>query len=605
MPVLGAKHHPHTGKDTCPCYLGLHSCPDRIGFVGAQLTCLNLSNNRLHQLPEDIGCLRGLRDLYIQYNCLEELPVSIGNLTKLTDLDCKNNSLRTIPLTVGNLTALTCLNVTNNVLQRLPAELGRLAELEEICAHSNQLVELPDELCNLTNLTELYLGENRLQQLPRDIGRLVRLEELDVSSCELTHLPDSLSRCTALVRLWLSNNRLRYLPDQLGRLHHLKELHVRNNDIMYFPASLAYLQLYTFSGVRSTSQHPSPTCSSTPSRFNVSPRLPGVRSTSQPPSPTCSSTPSRLLLRWAIIAFHLPLSCAACCAPSHSQPITARSLSTVFLQYLHPAANQNPLIEEWDNRLTSALIRVPSDPLPSLLELAARTVARQSITWGKGDLPLDLEVLLQCRKQCSSCEGPFFSYFSSQVFFSNVGMFHRVPLYQQVCSPYINAHCQPIGGLAAGCPYTSRSALPTSTPTANPYMPDRVAHYRVPLYQQVCSPYINTPTANPYMPDRVAHYRVPLYQQVCSPYINTPTANLYMPDRLTLHQCPLPTRTCQIGGLAAGCPYTSRSALPTSTPTANPYMPDRLTLHQCPLPTHTCQIDSPYINAHCQPVHAR
>ncbi|XP_035678840.1 leucine-rich repeat-containing protein 58-like [Branchiostoma floridae] len=335
-------------------YLGLHSCPDRIGFVGAQLTCLNLSNNRLHQLPDDIGCLRGLEELYIQYNCLEELPVSIGNLTKLTDLDCKNNSLRTIPLTVGNLSALTCLNVTNNVLQRLPAELGRLTELEEICAHSNQLVELPDELCNLTNLTELYLGENRLQQLPQDMGRLVRLEELDVSSCELTHLPDSLSRCTSLVRLWLSNNRLRYLPDQLGRLHHLKELHVRNNDIMYFPASLSYLQLYTFS------------------------------------------------------------------------------------------ANQNPLIEEWDNRLTSALIRVPTDPLPSLLELAARTVARQNITWGKGDLPLDLEVLLQCRKQCSSCEGPFFSYFSSQVFFSNVGMFHRVPLYQQVCSPYVNAHCQPV-----------------------------------------------------------------------------------------------------------------------------------------------------------------
>ncbi|XP_078001109.1 uncharacterized protein LOC144453655 [Glandiceps talaboti] len=335
-------------------YLNLKRCPDRIGYIGAQLVSLNLSNNRLCSLPEEIGFLRGLEELFLQYNCLTEIPDSIGSLDKLEELDCKNNRIRKLPDTLGSLISLTILNVTNNVLQTLPVSVGRLVELEELCAHSNQLTELPEELCNLINLTTLYLGENRLSELPKHIGNLIRLSELDVSSCELIYLPDSLSRCTSLVKVWLSSNKLKAIPDQMGRLNQLKELHVRNNQIMYFPASLMYLQLYTFS------------------------------------------------------------------------------------------ANHNPLIDEWNSDARQAITVSPTTDIPPLLELAARIVVKHDVPWCKEDLPKELIDLLVNARQCSSCEGPFFKYYKSEVVFCNVGVFHRVPLYQQICSPFFNTHCQPV-----------------------------------------------------------------------------------------------------------------------------------------------------------------
>ncbi|XP_072166311.1 uncharacterized protein [Diadema setosum] len=335
-------------------YMNLRSCPQHIGYLGRQLTVLNLSNNRLISLPEEIGLLGGLEQLFLQYNCLEELPKCIGNFSCLQELDCKNNHLQELPSTLGCLGQLTVLNVTNNRLRELTPSIGQLAHLEELCAHSNLLTTLPDELCNLVNLTMLYVGENPLHRLPLAFGRLVRLTELDLSSCELELLPPSLSRCTSLHKVWLSNNRLTSLPTQIGRLHLLKELHVRNNPLTYFPASLSYLQLYTFS------------------------------------------------------------------------------------------VSQEKLLSEWDEPVRLQMTVQPKTSVPPLLELAARCVVGCNVCWKEGDLPTKLSEMLESVRWCSCCEGPFFNYFSSELVYANIGIFHRVPLYQQICSPFYNVRCQPV-----------------------------------------------------------------------------------------------------------------------------------------------------------------
>ena len=41
---------------------------------------LNLSNNRLSSLPEDMGVLSSLKELFLQYNNLTQLPVSAADL---------------------------------------------------------------------------------------------------------------------------------------------------------------------------------------------------------------------------------------------------------------------------------------------------------------------------------------------------------------------------------------------------------------------------------------------------------------------------------------------------------------------------------------------
>jgi Leucine-rich repeat (LRR) protein len=54
---------------------------------------LDLSKNRLEELPEYFGNLRHLKHLDLYSNQLERLPVSFGQLKNLKFLDLKNNHL--------------------------------------------------------------------------------------------------------------------------------------------------------------------------------------------------------------------------------------------------------------------------------------------------------------------------------------------------------------------------------------------------------------------------------------------------------------------------------------------------------------------------------
>jgi len=101
-------------------------------------------------------------------------------------------------------------------------------------------------------------------------------------------------------------------------------------------------------------------------------------------------------------------------------------------------AQNNCLIDE---STAKSLCRTPRDPLPPLLELAARMVVRHELTWQPGSIPRHLDDVLQHPSRCSRCGGPFFQYFSSSVTFRTVGVFFRVPLYQQFCSPHSNNVC--------------------------------------------------------------------------------------------------------------------------------------------------------------------
>ena len=57
------------------------------------LVKLDLSKNRLEELPEFFGQLKNLRHLDLYSNQLERLPVSFGQLKNLKWLDLKNNPL--------------------------------------------------------------------------------------------------------------------------------------------------------------------------------------------------------------------------------------------------------------------------------------------------------------------------------------------------------------------------------------------------------------------------------------------------------------------------------------------------------------------------------
>jgi len=214
-------------------------------------TALDLSGMGLAKLPEEIGQLTSLRELYLYHNQLKELPGEIGKLTSLEVLKLYDNQVTALAVEIGQLTRLEVLYLDKNRLTELPVEIGQLTSLKELDLSYNQLTALPGEIGQLTSLTEFWLGGNRLVALPGEIEKLKNLENLWLNDNRLTALPREIGQLTRLTRLDLDDNRLTALPVELGRLEKLETLVLNGNPLESPPmevvrqgtkAVLAYLR---------------------------------------------------------------------------------------------------------------------------------------------------------------------------------------------------------------------------------------------------------------------------------------------------------------------------------------------------------------------------
>lgn len=86
------------------------------------LITIELSNNRLVQLPHEISFLKNLKNLYVKNNALDDLS--------------------------------------------LPKDLDQLKQLEVINLGGNHLKQFPYQLFQMLNLKEIYLGSNEISFLP-------------------------------------------------------------------------------------------------------------------------------------------------------------------------------------------------------------------------------------------------------------------------------------------------------------------------------------------------------------------------------------------------------------------------------------------------------
>ena len=134
---------------TNPLYLGFQN------WSGGRITRLLAGNNSnggfitLNELPESIGNLDSLFQLYLDDNELTTLPESIGNLSNLFYLILNFNSLTALPESIGDLGNLNFLDLGYNEIEYIPESIGNLSNLQYLWIFDNQISVLPESICNL------------------------------------------------------------------------------------------------------------------------------------------------------------------------------------------------------------------------------------------------------------------------------------------------------------------------------------------------------------------------------------------------------------------------------------------------------------------------
>lgn len=134
-----------------------HLCvPDDV-LCNSELEVVGLSNNRIGELPPEIGNLVKLKRLNLKNNNLSTLPLEIGKLEASETLLLSENYIESLPSTIGNLKQLRYLDISRNMLTSLPNSIRELSKLQYLDVRKNPLVE--------TGVEGLTLGLNDLKEI--------------------------------------------------------------------------------------------------------------------------------------------------------------------------------------------------------------------------------------------------------------------------------------------------------------------------------------------------------------------------------------------------------------------------------------------------------
>ncbi|VDO68986.1 unnamed protein product [Heligmosomoides polygyrus] len=188
---------------------GLKSLPPSLNELHEVIRNLELSQNKIKELPPSIGEFTLLKQLHLSENALTAIPDEIGMLKNLEVLNLQSNKLSTLPDSLVGCTSLKTLNISSNSFTRFPVPVCHLMSLETLNLAQNAITELPDQVSSL-NASEVNLNQNRLNFLNADALakcphlKILRLEENCLAKTEFTvnllsHSPVSIISCSGNV----------------------------------------------------------------------------------------------------------------------------------------------------------------------------------------------------------------------------------------------------------------------------------------------------------------------------------------------------------------------------------------------------------------------
>lgn len=236
-------------------------------FTGNDLSIVDLSHNKLTEVPPELENAKSVLVLNLSHNQIEMIPVQLFiNLTDLVFVDLSNNNLETLPPQMRRLTSLQTLILDNNplihaqlrqlpvltalqtlkmkntqrTLSNFPTGLDTLTNLQDVDLSYNLLNRVPEALYLLKSLKRLNLSDNEITELSLMIDVWTKLETLNLSRNKLAALPVSLHKLVCLKKLYLNGNQLDFegIPANIGKLHELEVFSASKNKLEMIPEGL-------------------------------------------------------------------------------------------------------------------------------------------------------------------------------------------------------------------------------------------------------------------------------------------------------------------------------------------------------------------------------
>ncbi|KAB2615459.1 LRR receptor-like serine/threonine-protein kinase [Pyrus ussuriensis x Pyrus communis] len=219
------------------------------GFIPAAifnlsaLEHIDLSSNQLSgSIPREIGNLTMLKRIYLDDNKFEELPNEVGSLGQLEELFMQINALKGsafVPaLNISSLTTLALFG--NNMSGSLPHNIcEHISSVRRIDLGQNQFDGLiPSKLWQCKELREVIFESNNFRTIPDEIGDLPQLEILALHANNLNGvIPFKLFNKSTIREIGLSFNQLSGgLPANIGlNVPNLELLYVARNNLVAGP----------------------------------------------------------------------------------------------------------------------------------------------------------------------------------------------------------------------------------------------------------------------------------------------------------------------------------------------------------------------------------
>ena len=131
------------------------------------LESLNISNNQFQILNPFFESFFSMKFLDASNNLVSDIS-DLGSLRNIISLNLSNNRIKEIPLGISYLKRLKNLDLSNNQVYALPKGFVSLNKLEELNLENNQLGSLPPYLYRLKKLKSINLAGNNLSEKEKD-----------------------------------------------------------------------------------------------------------------------------------------------------------------------------------------------------------------------------------------------------------------------------------------------------------------------------------------------------------------------------------------------------------------------------------------------------